>query len=105
TEFEATIGDSATISKSQAILRLDLTLRWEGQAISEESKESVISYDLLISGIDSASPRVTSWGAPGTGPDLEDYSVALRSEERRVGKEGRREGGPEPRRTEENQRR
>lgn len=77
TEFEATIGDSATISKSQAILRLDLTLRWEGQAISEESKESVISYDLLISDIDSASPRVTSWGAPGTGPDLEDYSVAL----------------------------
>src|SRR5699024_11951903 len=69
TEFEATIGDSATISKSQAILRLDLTLRWEGQAISEESKESVISYDLLISDIDSASPRVTSWGAPGTGPD------------------------------------
>ena len=77
TEFEATIGDSATISKSKAILRLDLTLRWEGQAISEESKESVVSYDLLISGVNSASPRVTSWGAPGTGPDLEDYSVAL----------------------------
>ena len=77
TEYESTIGDSATISKSQAILRLDISLRWEGQSISEESKESTISYDLLISGVDSASPRVTSWGAPGTGPDLEDYSVAL----------------------------
>lgn len=77
TEYESTIGDSATLSKSQAILRLDISLRWEGQSISEESKESTISYDLLISGVDSASPRVTSWGAPGTGPDLEDYSVAL----------------------------
>lgn len=87
-EFEVTTTESAYFNsvndegaevqdQSRALMRVDLVLRWEGQSIPEESRESTMSYDLLMVGVDSASPRVVAWGPPGTGPQLEEYSNAL----------------------------
>ncbi|MBF4459542.1 hypothetical protein [Pseudoclavibacter sp. VKM Ac-2867] len=43
----------------------------------ETKKTSLMTYDLLVTGADTGSPRVVSWGGAGTGTSLEPYSVAV----------------------------
>lgn len=38
---------------------------------------TVVTFDLLVERAQTASPVVTAWGGPGTGPDLERYSNAV----------------------------
>ena len=40
-------------------------------------KAATITFDLLIRQAATTAPVVTSWGEPGSGPKLEDYSAAL----------------------------
>ena len=60
------------------IARVNLTVTWSAAEKLEPGQQlSTITYDLLIDGIDTATPRVVSWGGSGTGPLLQPYSVAL----------------------------
>ena len=60
------------------LARVDVTVEWiETGELKPGEQRSVISYDLLIDGIDTATPRVVSWGGSGTGPSLRAYSVSL----------------------------
>lgn len=88
-EFELTVEDSAYFQRevegssdtendpNRALARVNLVLHWEGQSVPEESTESTISYDLLLEGVDSASPRVVAWGAPGEGPEMKEFDNAV----------------------------
>lgn len=61
------------------LAQVDLTITWNGAPELEqgERNSTVITYDLLISKADTASPQVVAWGAPGTAPELEAYGNAL----------------------------
>lgn len=60
------------------IARVEIELTWEGQDEPEPGEQLThATYDVLITDIDSATPKVVSWGGPGTGPSLKPYSVAL----------------------------
>ena len=39
----------------------------------------IITYDLLVDAADTASPRVVSWGGPGSAPVLKPYSTAIKN--------------------------
>ncbi|MHA3723753.1 hypothetical protein ACXR2T_07730 [Leucobacter sp. HY1910] len=61
------------------IARVELEVTWKDQDELEPGERlSKVAYDLLVTGIDSATPKVVSWGGPGSGPDLRKYSVALK---------------------------
>lgn len=88
-EFEVTVEDSAYFQRdvedssetennpNRALARVNLVLHWEGQSVPEESTEATISYDLLIEDVESASPRVVAWGAPGKGPQMKAFDNAI----------------------------
>lgn len=60
------------------VARVQMQLLWTGQESSEAtSNRAPASYDVLITGADTASPRVVAWGGPGTGPDLSPYTNAV----------------------------
>src|SRR5699024_961151 len=69
---------------SSLVVRVSLALSWdsppaegeqEGQGQIPES--SRVSYDLLLTSTDTASPRVVAWGGPGSGPSLSPYANAV----------------------------
>lgn len=73
--------NSETGGPDTVVARVTLRLAWESQK-DEENPESAqqgapISFDVLVQGADTASPRVVSWGAPGDGMSLSPYSTAL----------------------------
>ena len=60
------------------IARVQLDITWDGQKEPEPGEQvSSATYDVLIVGTNTATPKVVSWGGPGTGPELKKYSVAL----------------------------
>ena len=58
-------------TSDRAGVRVTVTLKGADGATSEQ-----VSYDLLVADPDGA-PRILAWGAPGTAPDLKEYSNAL----------------------------
>jgi len=71
-------------SPPQVIARVTITIDW-GQASDDPADPSMtpatLTYDVLIDGASTASPRVVAWGGPGTGPDLEPFSNAIAGRE------------------------
>lgn len=67
---------------SRMLLRVELTASLNGQVIDEEATtRQPITFDVLVVGADTASPRIVSWGAAGSGTSLSDYSVAITGRE------------------------
>lgn len=67
---------------SMMLVRVEIRASLNGQPTSTYSPSELtgrepIVFDVLVQGADTASPRVVSWGAPGTGPSLEPYSVGI----------------------------
>src|SRR5699024_6856148 len=69
---------------SSLVVRVSLALQWgsgpaEGQESGQEQvpESSRVTYDLLLTGTDTASPRVVAWGGPGSGPGLTPYANAV----------------------------
>lgn len=75
--YASKIGnDSSTIT---AQVTLDLV--WDGQVVRGSSTGSTpATLDVLVERADTASPVVTAWGAPGTGPTLTRYANAVLGE-------------------------
>lgn len=64
--------DSSAPSKT-VIARISLTK----VAGAEEEQYEPMDFDVLVSGADTASPRVVAWGGAGTGPSLTKYGNAI----------------------------
>lgn len=72
----AEVANAAAMDNSEMLLRVQLTLEWEGRAEVSGTRVPVV-MDLLMQKTDTASPMVVAWGAPGTGPKMEPYSNAV----------------------------
>jgi hypothetical protein len=57
------------------IARVEVTLAWSAAA---DAKGSKVTYDVLVTRANTASPRIVAWGPSGTGPTLEAYGNAIR---------------------------
>lgn len=64
---------------SKMIAQVKLTITWEKAPKLEQGQRNttVITYDVLVSRANEASPQVVAWGGPGTGPTLTQYQNAL----------------------------
>lgn len=61
------------------IAQVKLIITWDGAPELEQGQRNttVVTYDILITRANEASPQVVAWGGPGTGPTLETYQNAL----------------------------
>lgn len=61
--------------------RVEVVLWWEGQERPERestsSRPAPVTFDVLIENPNTATPLVTAWGAPGSGPSLVAYENAV----------------------------
>lgn len=69
--------DAGTVDRNngksdRAIIRATITLKARGTT----GAQTQFTYDLLIANPD-GTPRILAWGAPGTGPELKEYSNRL----------------------------
>ncbi|MBC9927280.1 hypothetical protein [Leucobacter sp. cx-169] len=66
---------------TQMLARVELMLTWVDAPAQDTTAAAPtltpVTFDVLITGIDTASPRVVSWGGVGDGPTLKPYSSAL----------------------------
>lgn len=61
-----------------AMVRVSFPMSFDAEATDEElEKAPKVSFDLLVRQASTSAPQITSWGVPGAGPDLADYSAAL----------------------------
>ncbi|MFC4225492.1 hypothetical protein [Lysinibacter cavernae] len=70
------IVDQGEQPESWILVRVELGVVWNGMTLGEREKATPITYDVLVVDAETASPRVVSWGGPGSGPSLSKYSVA-----------------------------
>ncbi|WP_277212292.1 hypothetical protein [Isoptericola croceus] len=81
TRFGAALTpDFDELAAPEMVVRAELSLVWAGQEelIDEMSLDSTpMTFDVLVTGADTASPKVVAWGAPGTGPQLTPYANAV----------------------------
>ena len=62
-----------------------LTLTWDvtrttelpGTAAAKTTSGQSVSFDVLVTGADTAAPRVVAWGGPGSGPTLVPFGNAV----------------------------
>lgn len=74
-----TDSDGGQLDPDVLMVRADLTLAWPGQDPSDRSPSDFApsTFDLLVVGADTASPRVVAWGGPGSGPTLTQFGNAV----------------------------
>lgn len=75
-------GEDGEPQSDQIIARVQLRFWWEGgrpKLAPNEAEESPapVTYDLLITHADTATPVVVAWGAAGEGPNLRPYQNAI----------------------------
>lgn len=68
-------GDEA-VRTGDMVVSLTMTLPWNGQD-PDATNQTLATYDLLVTGADTAAPRVVAWGGAGTGPTLSAYDNAV----------------------------
>jgi hypothetical protein len=68
-------GDEA-LRTGDMVVSLTMTLPWNGQD-PDATAQTLATYDLLVTGADTAAPRVVAWGGAGTGPTLSAYDNAV----------------------------
>lgn len=78
--------DGEREDQSMLLVRVELSADFSGVELDPSDpgfgkQRPKVSYDVLVEGADTASPRVVSWGAPGTGPTLSTYSIAVEGRE------------------------
>ena len=63
------------------LVRVSFQISWTGPADPDAPARSLptVTYDLLVDAADTASPRVVSWGGPGSAPKLKPYSTAIKN--------------------------
>lgn len=65
-------------TKERALVRVEVSLRWNGTSVPEQVVTPVLStFDLLVEQASTASPKVVAWGGPGSGPDLVRYGNSV----------------------------
>lgn len=70
-------GADPEAKPTQMLVRVNLALAWKGVALTPNTPLPQVTYDLLVTGTDTAAPRVVAWGGAGSGPSLKPYSNAL----------------------------
>ena len=71
-------ADGRSVDPDILMVRADLILGWPGQKTQDRNPADFASstFDLLVVGTNTASPRVVAWGGPGAGPTLTQYGNA-----------------------------
>ena len=68
----------ANMPVDAAMVRVSFPISFDPAVTDDDlEKSAVVTFDLLIRQASTTAPVVTSWGEPGSGPTLEDYSAAL----------------------------
>lgn len=66
---------------NRVVVSVELRLLWASDLQADEppstSDAPVVTYDVVVAGANTASPRVVAWGGPGTGPTLKAFSNAV----------------------------
>jgi len=76
-------GATQVDGASVLAVRVGLGVLWLGQDMPQAGGIAVSwSLDLLVEAADTASPRVTAWGPPGSGPNLVRFGNAINGEGR-----------------------
>ena len=79
------VGPSAALDPVTTVVRVDLNLDWataapptqEPVADSPDTLRPPVTFDVLVTGADTAAPRVVAWGGPVPGPTLVPYGNAV----------------------------
>ena len=73
-----TEGEGEEVERTgDMVVSLTMTLPWNGQGADDSGAQTLATYDLLVTGADTAAPRVVAWGGAGTGPTLSAYDNAV----------------------------
>lgn len=78
--YFTTIKDGDEVETDKLLLRVELAVKWAANAESGDQLDSslpVLTYDLLVTGAKSGSPKVVAWGGPGSGQTLKPYGNAI----------------------------
>ncbi|MEH0110589.1 hypothetical protein V6N00_12835 [Tersicoccus sp. MR15.9] len=73
----ATADGSPAVTASDVVARVSFGITWQGQKIGRDATPSKVTYDVLITRADTASPQVVAWGGVGQGPDLSPFANAV----------------------------
>jgi hypothetical protein len=86
---ETTVGPVAVLDRATQVVRVDLAITWAATGSTEQASAAAtppagttaaapkITFDVLITGADTAAPRVVAWGGPGSGPGLTPFQNAV----------------------------
>lgn len=74
TEDERT---NAATEPSRIVVQIKVSGYWPGTVLDSSSQLPEFTFDLLVNGANTASPRVVAWGGAGQGVWLEPYSNAV----------------------------
>ena len=86
------VGASTVMDPSTVVVRVELAIRWTaaepaGPATSPATADPPppppVAFDVLVTGADTAAPRVVAWGGPGTGPTLVPFGNAVAADSTR----------------------
>lgn len=72
--YAGAVDDATTVTQVQLIPV------WNGQndtSSMDSDQQPGITLDLVLTGANTAAPRVVAWGGPGTGPGLKPYANAI----------------------------
>ncbi|OCI32826.1 hypothetical protein [Oerskovia enterophila] len=68
------------LTPEQIVVRVELDVVWTSQVTDdgqEQPSPTPITYDLVVHGANTASPKIVAWGAAGLGPTLAPFSNAV----------------------------
>lgn len=68
---------AATTKDKMQIAQVSIAPQWQGRNYGSGAQPAPMMFDVLISGADTAAPRVVAWGSTGSGPNLKEYSNAI----------------------------
>jgi hypothetical protein len=81
-EAATTVGACTALDAATTAVRVDLAITWSAgtptaTAVPAAAASRPVAFDVLVTGADTAAPRVVAWGGPGTGPALVPFGNAV----------------------------
>jgi len=86
---DTTVGPSTVLDPATVAVRVELAITWPTAEPAGSATAAVtspaeppaaaakVAFDVLVTGADTAAPRVVAWGGPGTGPELTPFRNAV----------------------------
>jgi hypothetical protein len=83
------VGSSTVLDPTTMAVRVELAITWPSAEPTSQTAGPTtppaeppdaaarVAFDVLVTGADTAAPRVVAWGGPGTGPELTPFRNAV----------------------------